>query len=128
MRDAAGRLMVLMPHFDADEAVRLVNRYRVTHVNGSNEMFQHMLEASRDAVPMPSVNFAGYAQFSALPELPQQAAQRGLKLRGLYGMSETQALFAIQPEDDALYSQPGGEPVSLQAEVRVHDPDGGATL
>lgn len=126
---AAGRPMVLMPFFDAGEAVRLVNRYQVTHMNGSNEMFQRMLEASTETVPMPSVRFAGYARFSALPELPEQAARRGLRLRGLYGMSETQALFAIQPENDrALFSLPGGQPVSPQAEVRVCDPDSGAGL
>jgi len=126
---AAGRPMALMPYFDAAEALRQVNRHRVTHLNGSNEMFKRMLEASTDAVPMPSVRYAGYARFSALPELPQQAAQRGLRLRGLYGMSETQALFAIQPEDDdELFSQPGGEPVSPQAQVRVRDPGSGVAL
>jgi fatty-acyl-CoA synthase len=49
---------------------------------------------------------------------------------GLYGMSEVQALYAVQPLDLPLVERivGGGRPISAQSEVRVRDPDSGEIL
>lgn len=52
------------------------------------------------------------------------AATHGLRLAGLYGSSEVQALFSHQNDHDgplAARAQGGGRPVSSLAEVRVRD-------
>ena len=49
---------------------------------------------------------------------------------GLYGMSEVQALFALQPLDLPLAERiaGGGRPITELSEVRVRDPDSGKLL
>jgi len=60
----------------------------------------------------------------------QRADAAGLKLVGLYGASEIQALFARQDEHApaAERSLAGGRPVSAAARVRARDPQTGAIL
>lgn len=124
---AAERCMVLQTVFDAAEAVALGRRYRVTHFNASDEMVARMLDASDDPRPLPDLRFCGYARFAGISGLIERAAARGVPMRGLYGMSECQALFALQPAGDGeRYALPGGVPASPEAAVRVCDPDTGA--
>ena len=128
---AAGRPLVMYPGFDAAEAARAVQRHGVTHANATDEMIQQMLAAVSEARPFPSVRFFGYAAFSpALADLPARAEARGLKLVGLYGMSEVQALFARQSEAAPLAERmlAGGRPVAAEAQVRARDPESGALL
>jgi fatty-acyl-CoA synthase len=126
---AARRSMVLQTVFDAAEAVALGQRYGVTHFNASDEMVARMLDASDVAQPLPALQFCGYARFAGISGLVERAAARGVHMRGLYGMSECQALFALQPAHDPEHSPlPGGIPASPAAQVRVCDPDSGAVL
>ncbi len=81
--------------------------------------------------PFPSIKWAGYAAFNAaLDDLPEKAEQRGLRLCGLYGMSEVQALYSVQPIDAAVARRKrgGGVPTSPLAHIRVRDPDSGELL
>lgn len=90
-----------------------------------------MLAAVGEPRPFPSVRFFGYGAFSpALADLPERAEARGLKLVGLYGMSEVQALMARQSESAPLPERvlPGGRPVAAEARVRARDPESGAVL
>ena len=128
---AAARPLVMMPAFDAGAAGELVRRHRVTDMNGSDDMVHRMLEAADGERPFPTLAACGYAAFdSALEGLPAVAEARGLRLFGLYGMSEVQALFARQPADEALpgRARAGGRPVSPAARVRARDPDSGRLL
>jgi len=128
---AAGRPLVMYPGFDASEAARAVQRHAITHANATDEMIQQMLAAVPEPRPFPSVQFFGYAAFSpALADLPARAEARGLKLVGLYGMSEVQALLARQDESAPLAERAlaGGRPVAAEARVRARDPDSGELL
>jgi len=128
---AAGRPLVMYPGFDAKEAARAVQRHAITHANATDEMIQQMLAAASERQPFPSVHFFGYAAFSpALADLPVRADARGLKLVGLYGMSEVQALMARQNELAPLAERmlAGGRPVAADARVRARDPDSGEVL
>ena len=128
---AAGRSMVLMPAFDAEAAARIVIEERVTHMNGSDEMYRRMLAESRAQHAFPSLRRAGFAAFNSDPaEFVAMGDARGLPLTGLYGMSEIQALFASRSPaaPAAERALGGGTPVSPLARVRVGDPETGRIL
>ena len=128
---AADRPLIMFPSFDAVQAARAVQCHAITHANATDEMIEQMLAAATEARPFPSVHFFGYAAFSpALADLPARADTRGLKLVGLYGMSEVQALMARQDEHAPLDERglAGGRPVSRDARVRARDPESGAVL
>ena len=137
---AAARPTVTMPAFDAAEAVALIAAHRVTHMNGSDEMYARMIAAAEFAEPAASANGAppfatlrqcGFANFANDPaSLFEAAGRHGLPLAGLYGMSELQALYAARRPgaDAAERMRAGGTPTSPKARVRARDPESGALL
>jgi len=122
---AAARPLVMLPTFDAAESAQAVRRHRVTHTHASDEMIGRMLDAVPDSPAFPSVRFFGYAAFVPGDDLPQRAEARGLRLVGLYGMSECHALMARQSESAPLpvRALAGGKPVAAEARVRARDPE-----
>ena len=125
----AGRPTVIAPAWDAEQAARDIVAHGVTHANGTDEAAAQLL-AVRDA-DFTSVRFFGYAAFNpAHADIVQRAEARGLKLVGLYGMSEVQALFARQDESMPAAERMlgGGRPVSSLARVRARDPETGKVL
>ena len=128
---AAGRPCVLVESFEIDEIARLIARHRPTTLFGSDDMFARLLDLVSGDRPFPSVKWAGYAAFNAsLDDIAETAERRGLLLSGLYGMSEVQALYSLQPIDAevARRKKGGGVPISPLAHVRVRDPETGALL
>jgi fatty-acyl-CoA synthase len=128
---AAGKPCVLVESYDIDTIARLIERHRPTTLFGSDDMFARLLDRMPGERPMPSVRWAGYAGFNtALEAIAETAERRGLVLRGLYGMSEVQALYAAQPLDAPTMRRKkgGGVPTSALAHVRVRDPETGALL
>jgi fatty-acyl-CoA synthase len=128
---AACRPAVLMPLFDPAEAVRLIEEHRVTHMCGGDEMLHRMLQATERTPALPSLALYGLARFDpALADIAPCAEGRGVRVRGLYGMSEVQALFSLQPDDapPLRRSLAGGIPVSSAARVHVRDPKSGKVL
>jgi fatty-acyl-CoA synthase len=65
-----------------------------------------------------------------LADIVEQAETRGLRLTGLFGMSEVQALYALQPPElpAAQRKLGGGVLTSPLAHVRVRDPESGELL
>lgn len=126
---AAGRPMALMGSFDADEAVRLVARHRLTHAIATDEMLERMLVSAGTGDGLKSLRFAGYASFTqgTRADLALRLESQGTQLVGLFGMSELLALYAAQRPGDPIESraQPGGFPVSADSAVRVVDPAAG---
>jgi fatty-acyl-CoA synthase len=128
---AAGGTAVLHPVFEAEEAARLIAGHRVTDFNATDEMIHRILEAAPGERPFPALRGCGYAAFSpALVDLAERAQFRGVTLFGLYGSSEVQALYALQPLalEPALRRRPGGFPVAPEAAFRIVDPESGAEL
>lgn len=127
----AGRPLVMRPAWDPADAARDIVAHGVTHANGTDEAFAQLLAQSDAPVPFPRVRFFGYAAFTpALGDIVERAESRGLKLVGLYGTSEIQALFARQDENAAVSERrlAGGRPVCPQARVRARDPESGRIL
>ncbi|MCA0302968.1 MAG: AMP-binding protein [Proteobacteria bacterium] len=128
---AAGRPTVLVDSYDIEEIARLVERHRPTTMFGSDDMFARLLDLLPGDAAFSSIKWAGFAAFNAsLEDLPERAEPRGLRLVGLYGMSEVQALYARQPLDAPIARRKlgGGATVSPFGHVRVRDPDTGALL
>ncbi len=128
---AAGTTSVLMSAFNAAGAARLIPRHRITSFNATDEMVKRLLEPA-SAKNLTSVDWCGFACFNeARPaEFVKDAEARGLRLLGLYGMSEVQALYARQceraPAEDRALA--GGTPTSPHAAARVCDPESGREL
>ena len=128
---AAGRPCVLVESYEIEEIARLITAHQPTTMFGSDDMYARLLELVPGEQPFPSIKWAGYGAFNAsLDQLPEQAEKRGLRLCGLYGMSEVQALYARQPIDSPVARRKlgGGLTVSPLAHVRVRDPESGALL
>lgn len=89
---AGGATLVMMPTFDADEAARLIDRHRITHLLGDDRLIDRLAAAGT----YESIRFCGAAAFGAdaRPALARGVAS-GLKPRAIYGSSEVQALFAL---------------------------------
>jgi len=125
---AAGRPLVVQAAFDADDAVALIERYKITHTNGADEMLRRILTAARPVERIASLREAGFANFGgdARP-LVQAAAEVGKKFFQTYGASEVQALMCYPPvgSDAGRWSVGGGVPVSECTHARVRDVDTG---
>lgn len=125
---SGGATLICLPTFDVLEVIYLIGKYRINHIDGSDEMFRQLLEAQPGKNGFPTVKFGGYANFTpALKGLVSSSEQQGLKLIGLYGASELLAYFATQRADAPINKRKrmGGSPVSPVAEVRVRDPEDG---
>jgi fatty-acyl-CoA synthase len=125
---AAGAPSVQSPTFDASEAAELIARHRVTDFNGSDEMMARLLDAAAD---FRTVRGAGYAAFDpGLAGIAARAEAKGLRLFGLWGASEAQALYARWPLEMGLpeRARPGGRATSPRARFRVRDPESGRLL
>ncbi len=125
---AAGRPSVMAPSWEPEQAATALLAHRVTHVNGTDEACAQLLDCGAD---FSRVAFFGYAAFNpAHGDIVQRADARGLRLVGLYGASEIQALFARQderaPADERALG--GGRPVSAAARVRARDPESRSIL
>lgn len=116
----------LYPAWDAVEAAQSVRCHAITHTNATDEAIAQMLDAVPGSPAFPSARYFGYATFSpALADLPRRAEARGLKLVGLYGSSELQALIARQSENAPVEARmtAGGTLVAARGRVRARNPD-----
>jgi fatty-acyl-CoA synthase len=128
---AAGAPIILMEGFEGAAAANLIRRHHVTHMFGSDEMFRRIADAVEGDDPFPSARVFGFAAFQpGAAEFAKAAWARRMPLRGLYGSSEVQALFSLQPESLPLEQriEAGGRPASSDAEVRIRDIDTGELL
>ncbi|MGJ7609036.1 AMP-binding protein [Variovorax sp. LT1R20] len=123
--------IVLMQAFRPAEAAELIHRHAVTHMLGTNDMLDKLLDRSERSPAFPTLRLFGYASFvPSLTQLPEKAERRGIRIRGFYGMSELLAGFAIQPDDAPLHqrAEGGGQPASDLACFVVRHPESGETV
>lgn len=125
---AAGRPVVLEAVFAADEAVDLIERHRVTHTSGSDEMFRRIFAAALPVSRIASLREGAFANFSAdAAALVTQADSLGIKLFQTFGSSEVQALMAYAPAGSGpeRWALGGGTPSSDATRVRVRNTETG---
>lgn len=125
----AGAPLIVEPSFEPDRVIALIRRHRVTNMNLTGHMIGALIAARPAADAFATVRACGCGSGSS--EVIAPAAAVGLRVSGLYGSSEVQALFSTQ--DDLTGSlaergEGGGWPVSPLARVRARNVETGAVL
>ena len=123
---SGARPNVIQSAFNAREAIDLIDRHKVHYISATDDMLLALLEADDRNPALPSLTCCGYGAFNLPPEeITLRASARGIKLVGLYGMSEVQALFARQEhtQEDKHRYLPGGKLISPNARVRARNPE-----
>ncbi|MFT4063896.1 AMP-binding protein [Paraburkholderia sp.] len=127
---ASGAACVLLPVFKAHAAAALIERHRVTHFFGSDAMFDMVLNAGDYS--LATWRRGAFPEYAGLGRsvIDKAEAAWGVRLTGLYGMSECFALTALRdPEGDAgQRGMPGGTPISAEIAFRIVDPANDAPL
>nr|WP_282571854.1 AMP-binding protein [Roseomonas acroporae] len=117
---AGGARIVTMDRFDAAEADALIRRERVTHSSGGDDLAERLIEAAAGR-PYDVPLLFGFGAFRpGADAVVARGDAIGLRCRGVYGSSEVQALFSLQPADSPRRAFGGGIPVG-GAEIRVRD-------
>jgi fatty-acyl-CoA synthase len=129
---AAGRTLVLQAVFNAEEALRLVERHRITHMNLADGMLRMLLDAVGaldDPARISTWREAAFGNFTATDpmEMIRVGGRLGKKFYQTYGSSEVLALmtYPAQGSTPERWALGGGEPVSEAIEVRVRDAETG---
>lgn len=118
----------LLAMFDASAVRRLIVERGITHMVGSDEMYRRILD--EDGAVLSRLNFCGYGIFTpGTAEIIEAGARNGAPIAGVYGSSEVNAIFVIQPHDLPLDERlkGGGHAASIaSARLKVVDPETGA--
>jgi fatty-acyl-CoA synthase len=119
---SGGGRIVLLPRFKSSSAAELIDRFGVTHVNGSDDMLLAIIGQGRK---LSSWRYGVQAEFSGHGERAVAAAgERGVQITGVYGSSETFGLLAMRAPEEPLERRwrAGGTFVADQMEVRIAEP------
>ena len=128
---SGARANIIQSAFNAREAIDLIDQHRVHYISATDDMLLALLQTDNRTPALPTLTCCGYGAFNLPPEeITLRASARGLKLVGLYGMSEVQALFARQNHTQADKQRylPGGKLISPTACVRARNPESSEIL
>jgi fatty-acyl-CoA synthase len=126
---AAAAPLIVEASFEPERVIALIQRHRVTNTNLTGHMIAHLIAAQPPADAFATLRACGCG--SGAGEVIAPAAAVGLRVSGVYGSSEVQALFSFQDDFDGSLAERalgGGWPVSPYAQVRVRDVGSGALL
>ena len=91
----AGGAVVVVSRFDAEEAVRLIDRHRVTHVSDFPPVLTTLLDAAEKlGSRLPSLKHV--SGLDALPTIQRLHAQTGAQFWTGFGQSETSGFVTLQ--------------------------------
>lgn len=113
----------LADRFEAVTAADLVERHQITSMLGTDDMFHRMLDTEAD---LSSLRVCCYGRFNpSLDDVVARAETRGVRLTGVYGMSEVQALFSVRDASETAdgRQRAGGTVSSATAAFLIADPD-----
>jgi fatty-acyl-CoA synthase len=123
---AAGRPLIMIPHFQAQQAADLLRSHAVTHMAVVGDVVAQLLATSSESRPFPALRTViGVRAGQAAP-----AEARGLRLVGTYGSSELQAMLSRQDFDAPAAQRElgGGRLVADGGKVRARDEASGVLL
>ncbi|MES2481285.1 MAG: AMP-binding protein [Pseudomonadota bacterium] len=130
---ASGCKLVMPAGFNPAQSADLIREHGVTQLFLFDDAIAQILKAvgPQPQHPFPTVRWCAYGIFN--PELKDFVASteaRGIRLVGLYGLSETQAFFVCERPGDPveLRTRTGGFTVSPQASFRIRDTETGQLL
>lgn len=123
-----GGTSVLMPAFDAADALSLLDAERITHIIAAPTVFVMMMTRPEHVRHGRTVRVVGYggAPISAETVRGLRAWLPAARLHNAYGLTETSSPTTVLPDADALARvSTVGLPIPT-AEVRTVEPGGGA--
>ncbi|OWU85676.1 hypothetical protein ATO6_01740 [Oceanicola sp. 22II-s10i] len=127
---AGGAPVWLNAQWRLEDALSTARAGQVTHFFGSDEMFRQMWRA--DSGVFDGARLCGFPTFTPGIEGDlREMAEAGVPMCGLYGASEVNAIFSIQPMTLPLTERlkGGGLPAGGDStQVRVRDSESGALL
>ena len=86
----------MLPTFEAQAAAQAIHAHRITHFAAVGDIVEQILATSTEPIPFPSVRMViGARTGQAAP-----AQARGLRLVGVYGMSEVQGMLPLRGLDE----------------------------
>jgi fatty-acyl-CoA synthase len=133
MASIAGRATTLIhERFVPAASAHAIAGEGVTHYHASDDMILRVLDTGLVVAGGHEWRQGGVANFVNAGEAVVERVERdlGVRLTGVYGMSEVFALLARWPPDWPARTRhrPGGIPVDGALEVRVVDPESGVPL
>jgi acyl-CoA synthetase (AMP-forming)/AMP-acid ligase II len=113
----AGGALVVVARFDAEEAVQLVDRHRITHVSDFPPVLANLLDAA-EKLGSRLASLRLVSGLDAPPVIQRLHERTSARFWTGFGQSETSGFVTIQP----VLERPGaaGRPVAL-AQVKVVD-------
>jgi fatty-acyl-CoA synthase len=126
---AGGGTCVIQQHFEPEPAARAFGPHRITHMLGSDSMFEPMMRVA--GADFSTWRHAAFADFVGLgEEVTRRADELGVRFSATYGSSECYSLMSFHdwnagPE---VRARAGGVPVDPAIEVRIVDPEAGTVL
>ena len=91
---AGGCRMVVTSSFDPVQAVELIDKHDVRYLNATDDMVLALLNADSREQALPNLVCCGFGAFNVSPEeVAARTKARGVRVVGVYGMSEVLALF-----------------------------------
>lgn len=129
---AAGGCLLLEPVFDVPTVLVDMQRFRVSHVVGGDDMLGRLMDGWDSETMQPTVRRGGIADFAGRSVAFVGWAEEhwDARIGGVYGSSEVFALTATWAGDLDLErrTRGGGTPVSPAIGVRVADPESDRVL
>jgi fatty-acyl-CoA synthase len=116
----------MLSTFEAQAAAKAIHAHRITHFAAVGDIVAQLLATSAEPIPFPSVCMViGARTGQAAP-----AQARGLRLVGVYGMSEVQGMLSLRGLDEPPETRElgGGTLVAPEGRVRARDPATGEIL
>jgi fatty-acyl-CoA synthase len=126
----AGACLILMDHFDAEEALRLIQDEKCTVVSGIPTHFIMMAEHPNFAKYDVSTARAGWVGGSQVTKEVAMSIRDKIGMKDMvvvYGMTETTSVTTFTKVGDTIehITQTDGIPISDDFEVRIVDPNTG---
>jgi long-chain acyl-CoA synthetase len=128
--NAGGRL-VLMRRWDAEPAMRLIEREKVTSTGGVPTIAWQLIEhPARTKYDLSSLQTVSYGGAPSAPELVRKIAEvfPGSQPGNGWGMTETTATFTSHLGRDYLNRPDSAGPAAPVGEMHVRDPADGTTV
>lgn len=122
---ALGGTVVVMPHFDPEEALRLIARHRVTTTFMAPTLLHRIMDLPREVRERYDVSSMRALILGAAP-CPFSLKQRAMSWFGqvlweFYGSSETGINLVLRPEDQLRKAGSAGRPVEDQDVLLLDD-------
>ncbi len=120
-----GAKLVMQRKFDAGEALKLIEREKISSAGGVPTIaWQILTHPDRDKYDLSTLEAISYGGAPSAPELVRQIGAAGAAPGNGWGMTETSATFSHHMAEDYLNRPDSCGPAGAVCDAEVRDPDG----